>query len=559
MGYIISQTTTSLEAALTQRARRNFLSDTDERSGRVAYFTIGDSDVHYLLAGAILAATEDNNLPAEGFVPDLTGDYLGCVKSLSPGVDGSALRSFIPWNNARRTVAYGWTATGLSCVTGPSAPGVITGSGRTGGAVYATVGRTVDGVPDSTFSFTVPVGLTDAQAAEYLSDAANTRISLTPEQVSALAGTRRISLTPLCLTDITFDVSASQVSALAGSDNDCFVLVSNIRGGSGTYRASIDNGISYVAVTGSTVRFDGLPQAQTRNVVVGDNQPVPFSTRKPVTTPSNIPPPVVRTATITSLTASPSLLPDTGGAVTLTATLNRAVDADTVIRLSNGGQLVIAALSTGGTATFTASATTTYAIQSTGNPNVTGSATATVTVPAWIDIPGQFVCELSNGSTGPLNVPNALNTQRVLKRQYLQTDSSRTRFVHDPSYVGAASACPLPQPLRLDEFYSQVTGMLQGAQVREVSLRATGGSGLYRYTLLRYPSLSSAPVRTDYMFGTEPFTTGPSVIYRLIPAATPVRYFVAATDESGNFAAAEYITQPFVTSGGGQPGRIFEL
>ncbi len=83
MGFIPSSSTQTLSAYLTQQGRKYILSGTKEQF-KVAYFSLHDSDVNYTIAKNIVSSNY-NNLP-NGFVPDITGDFDECIKSIAAGV-----------------------------------------------------------------------------------------------------------------------------------------------------------------------------------------------------------------------------------------------------------------------------------------------------------------------------------------------------------------------------------------------------------------------------------------------------------------------------------------
>jgi hypothetical protein len=84
MGFISSANTVTLETYLTQLGR-NYLLTGEESRSKVKYFTLGDSDTNYLIAINENGSAEKNILTS-GFVPDVTGDDTGCIKSVANGV-----------------------------------------------------------------------------------------------------------------------------------------------------------------------------------------------------------------------------------------------------------------------------------------------------------------------------------------------------------------------------------------------------------------------------------------------------------------------------------------
>jgi len=81
MSFISSATTITLSAYLTSKGR-NFLVSGTKQDIEINQFVLGDSDTDYNLT------SQTTPLPlTSGNVPDLTGDGVGCVKSVSDDVE----------------------------------------------------------------------------------------------------------------------------------------------------------------------------------------------------------------------------------------------------------------------------------------------------------------------------------------------------------------------------------------------------------------------------------------------------------------------------------------
>jgi hypothetical protein len=77
MGYIDQSNNVTLNAFYTQKGRTFYLNGTDIDK-TVTSFCLGDSDVNYIIG------INSNILPS-GFIPDLTGDYNGCLNGIAEG------------------------------------------------------------------------------------------------------------------------------------------------------------------------------------------------------------------------------------------------------------------------------------------------------------------------------------------------------------------------------------------------------------------------------------------------------------------------------------------
>ena len=85
MAYVPSATTVTLEGYLTQTGRALYYSGADNDI-QPAYFTLGDSDVNYLVASNAQQGTDIPNTPRNGFIPRLTGDLENCITHIAQGV-----------------------------------------------------------------------------------------------------------------------------------------------------------------------------------------------------------------------------------------------------------------------------------------------------------------------------------------------------------------------------------------------------------------------------------------------------------------------------------------
>lgn len=89
MGFITHNNAVTMTAYTTPKGREYLVSGNPE-DFRPRYFALDDSDTNYLQASE-MTLTGANVLPA-GFVPDISGDYTGSIKSLAAGI---GLRSFL--------------------------------------------------------------------------------------------------------------------------------------------------------------------------------------------------------------------------------------------------------------------------------------------------------------------------------------------------------------------------------------------------------------------------------------------------------------------------------
>jgi hypothetical protein len=100
MGFVSSTPKITLNAYLTQVGREYFISGTVEQT-EIMYFSVGDSDCNYLISQIEIG--DEHNTLVSGYVPDLTGDTTGCIKSVADGIgqkyyieggSGNAFKSF---------------------------------------------------------------------------------------------------------------------------------------------------------------------------------------------------------------------------------------------------------------------------------------------------------------------------------------------------------------------------------------------------------------------------------------------------------------------------------
>lgn len=79
MGYVPSTPTITLQAYLTQKGREYFINGTEEQIN-ILYFGLSDNDTNYYISTNIVGG--DNNTLPSGFVPDISGDHLDCIRSI---------------------------------------------------------------------------------------------------------------------------------------------------------------------------------------------------------------------------------------------------------------------------------------------------------------------------------------------------------------------------------------------------------------------------------------------------------------------------------------------
>jgi len=80
MGFVLTSSTQTLYAYLTQKGRNNLLFE-DSDKFKITYFSLHDDDVDYKITSNIINL-DFNKLP-KGFVPDVTGDDDICIRSVS--------------------------------------------------------------------------------------------------------------------------------------------------------------------------------------------------------------------------------------------------------------------------------------------------------------------------------------------------------------------------------------------------------------------------------------------------------------------------------------------
>ncbi len=80
MGYILSSSTLTFKAYLTQKGRELYFNGGDDDI-LTNYFSVGDSDTNYFVS------SNSNNMIKSGFVPNITGIEDECINTISKGVD----------------------------------------------------------------------------------------------------------------------------------------------------------------------------------------------------------------------------------------------------------------------------------------------------------------------------------------------------------------------------------------------------------------------------------------------------------------------------------------
>ena len=455
MGFIRENNVYVLEASLTFKGRKNFFNILDSNINKITYFTVSDTDIDYNIASQISNSTQLNNIPEQGFIPDFTGDYEICIKSSGKGVDESSIKYFLGQKQIMPKILYVWDKINVICqVNNNFSPNVVNGNHNTGVSLSKNLLKTIDGVFKSEYNISVPTNLTGDSLKLWLLNTLNTIEQIPSDNINTLVSGRTTNNIIGCPLDIDFNLTADQISNV--TYNDTFISVLNITGGTGIYQVSVDNGLTYKTVTGNQYQFNSLPENQTRDVIVKDNQINPFSTKQAITTPSNLPvPPPVVTAVVSSFSAIPSFIPVNGGVTTLKISISQPVTDNAVFTLDNGQTITIPIGSTFGTVQYTVpnnsgSTISSIVVNITNCSNLNVSIppinkAVTIIVDTWIDFsPQQYVCEHNDGSTGALNTSDARNTQKVLRKQHLNSDITQTRFVVDTTYPNQAVACPLP-------------------------------------------------------------------------------------------------------------------
>jgi hypothetical protein len=96
MGFITHLGDNELQAYLTPEGRELLVSGNVQKS-KIRYFAVGDQDINYLQASQPGLSGGGFNTPPAGYLPDLSGDTEGKVRSLAAGV---GMRSFLSGGTA---------------------------------------------------------------------------------------------------------------------------------------------------------------------------------------------------------------------------------------------------------------------------------------------------------------------------------------------------------------------------------------------------------------------------------------------------------------------------
>ncbi len=83
MGFVPSTPKITLNAYLTQVGREYLITGTTEQA-TIAYFGLGDSDCNYIISQVEIG--DEHNTLTSGYVVDITGDNVGCIKSIADGI-----------------------------------------------------------------------------------------------------------------------------------------------------------------------------------------------------------------------------------------------------------------------------------------------------------------------------------------------------------------------------------------------------------------------------------------------------------------------------------------
>ncbi len=83
MGFVLSSPKIILNVYYTQVGREYLIKGTTEQS-TINYFSLGDSDCNYNISQ--IEILDSHNILPIGFVPNLTGDHIGCIKSVADGI-----------------------------------------------------------------------------------------------------------------------------------------------------------------------------------------------------------------------------------------------------------------------------------------------------------------------------------------------------------------------------------------------------------------------------------------------------------------------------------------
>lgn len=90
MGFVSESNSAELTAFYTQIGRKYIL-DGSESDKKVVYFSLSDSDTNYTVASNDRVNTSEKNYLDNGLVPDLSGNYDSCIKTVTDGTDTKSL------------------------------------------------------------------------------------------------------------------------------------------------------------------------------------------------------------------------------------------------------------------------------------------------------------------------------------------------------------------------------------------------------------------------------------------------------------------------------------
>ncbi len=95
MGFVSESNSILLTAFYTQKGRAYYLNGQD-KDKRILYFSLGDSDTNYITASNTNISTDEANVLDSGFVPDLSGNYSDCIKTVADGTPTSSFLIYQP-------------------------------------------------------------------------------------------------------------------------------------------------------------------------------------------------------------------------------------------------------------------------------------------------------------------------------------------------------------------------------------------------------------------------------------------------------------------------------
>ncbi len=95
MGFVTNSDKITLNAFYTQKGRAFYLNGTDSDK-KIKYFALGDSDTNYRTSSTPVENEIYNNTLESGFVPDLSGNYDSCLKTVADGVENTFLINYKP-------------------------------------------------------------------------------------------------------------------------------------------------------------------------------------------------------------------------------------------------------------------------------------------------------------------------------------------------------------------------------------------------------------------------------------------------------------------------------